>query len=300
MLISVETELFYSPARALVNPVNTGGVMSSGVSAEFKRFFPGAFSHYRSLCETGQLEPGRLFFWRGDYRTVIHLPIKRHWRSAATTDIIEAGLQKLADTWAEQGIHALALPRLAVGELEWETAVKPLVETYLAPLPIPVYVHHQTTSDPRRGVRQLDHFLNLPPQPVPFEKLWRDLGRIVRRVNGEFSIMDDERVTVVYESRVRAKRLIITPESGTEAIISDSLLRDLWTTACAAGLLLPSQFPGGLETVAQALLAVLDKAEYVRVVRAALGDNAVVPSLLVVPPPDMSSRPVHTLTERSA
>lgn len=299
MLISVESEIFLSPAHTLVNLVNTGGVMSSGVSAEFKRFFPGAFSHYRSLCESGQLQPGRLFLYNGDFRDIVHLPIKAHWRTAASAQILESGLQKLADTWADYGIQSLALPRLDEGDLHWESVVKPLFETYLAPLPIPVYVHQSSATDPRRSVRQIEQLLNLPPSKVPFDRLWRDLGRIVRRVYGKFVTEDGRDVIVAQESGARFKRLLFSPADGSPVGITESVLSEFWTMVNAARLLVPAQFPNGLEPIAPYLLAVLAKVEYVRVVRAGLGDGPLVPSLLLVPPPDVEPHKISFFPEAS-
>src|SRR5690606_14433351 len=135
-------------------------------------FFPGAFSRYRSLCEAGRVEPGRVFFYQADFRTIVHLPVKRHWRAASTAEIVEAGLQKLAAVWADQGIHALAIPRFAEGELDWDSIIQPMMEIYLGPLPIPVYLHHQIVPDTRRSIKQLDQSLNQPAQYVPFSRVW--------------------------------------------------------------------------------------------------------------------------------
>ncbi len=299
MLISVETEVFLSPAHTLVNTVNTAGVMSSGVSAEFKRFFPGAFSHYRSLCESGQLQPGRLFFYRADFRDLIHLPIKSHWRTTATAQALESGLQKLADTWADYGIHSLAITQFAEGELEWNSVVKPLLETYLAPLPIPVYLHRSDASDPRRSVRQIDQFLNLPAADVPIDRLWRDLGRVVRRVYGQFTASDGREVRIAQESGARFKRMLFTPDGEAPIAINESVLSEFWTMVKAAKLLLPAQFPGGLEAVAPYLLAVLAKTDYVRVVRAAIGDGPYASSLLYIPPPDTATHKLKFFPEAS-
>lgn len=299
MLITVETEVFLSPARVLVNPVNSAGVMSSGVPAEFKRFFPDAFSHYRSLCESGHLEPGRLFVYSGEFRSVVNLPVKRHWRSPATTEAIEAGLQKLANIWDEQGFHAIAMPRIAEGELDWDTIVRPLIETYLAPLPIPVYLHHAPSADPRRSIRQIDQLLNLPAQYVPLNKLWSDLGRIIRRTYGKFHTAEGEEFVASQENGARFRRMSIRTEGDTQAI-SESALTDLWQMLNSARLVLPSQFPSGLEPLAPYLLPLMEKLEYVRVVQAAIGDGTPTSALLLVPPADTETRKLKFFPEAAS
>jgi hypothetical protein len=284
MLITVETEIFLSPARVLVNPVNTAGVMASGVSAEFKRFFPDAFASYRSLCEAGQFEPGRLYVHRAPYRTIVHIPIKRHWRTAASGQALEAGLQRLAIVWAEYGLHALGVPRFDEDELPWETLVQPLLETYLAPLPIPVYIHSPSAADGRRSIRQIDQHLNMAPARIPFDRAWQEIGRIVRRTNGVFRTSDGQPFMAAYESRGRYGRLIVTPDGERSITILESSLNDLWTMLNLAGLVLPSQFPGGLELAAPYVTAVLAKSDMVRAVRTAIGGGPTAFALLLVAP----------------
>lgn len=300
MLITVETEIFQSPARVLVNPVNTAGVMSSGVSAEFKRFFPDAFSRYRSLCEAGQIEPGRLFFYQADFRTILHFPIKRHWRTAATVEIVESGLQKLAATWVDQNIHTLAIPRFAEGELDWDTLIRPMLEIYLGPLPIPVYLHYQPKPDTRRSIKQLDQALNLPPQPISFDRVWKDLGRIVRRTYGQFATDDNHVYTVAFQDGTRYSRLVVTPDGEGSAGIGATSLAELWDMLQSARLLLPSQFPAGLEAMASYLIPLFAKIDYVRIVRAGMGDAAPAAALQLMPPPDAQPRKLTFLSEHSA
>lgn len=300
MLITVETEIFHSPSRVLVNPVNTAGVMSSGISAEFKRFFPDAFSHYRSLCEAGRMEPGRLFIYQADYRTVLHLPIKRHWRMSSTAEIVESGLQKLAAVWADQGIHALAIPRFAEGELDWDSIIRPMLEIYLAPLPIPVYLHHQSVPDTRRSIKQIDQFVNRPSQRLPFSRVWKELGRIVRRTYAQVTTGDGNPFTVAYQDGTRYNRLVITPANEGSIGVSMASLAELWDMLQISRMLLPSQFPSGLELVAPYLLPLLAKLEYVRIVRAAMGDAMPVDALLLLPPPDQQLRLLKSVSEEPA
>lgn len=300
MLITVETEIFQSPARVLMNPVNTAGVMSSGVSAEFKRFFPDAFSRYRSLCEAGQIEPGRLFLYPADFRTVLHLPIKRHWRTASTAEIIESGLQKLAAVWADQNIHTMAIPRFAEGELDWDSVIRPMLEIYLGPLPIPVYLHHQSMPDIRRSIKQLDQSLNQPPQHVAFDRVWKDMGRIIRRTYGQFTAEDNRAYTVAFQDGTRYSRLVVTPDGETSTGIGTPSLAELWDMLQSARILLPSQFPSGLEAVASYLMPLFAKVDYVRIVRAAMGDAAPSAALQLMPPPDTQPRKLKFLSEKFA
>jgi O-acetyl-ADP-ribose deacetylase (regulator of RNase III) len=48
------------PAQALVNTVNTVGVMGKGIALAFKEAFPHNFEVYKNACQNGQLHIGRL------------------------------------------------------------------------------------------------------------------------------------------------------------------------------------------------------------------------------------------------
>lgn len=56
MITYVVSDLLQSPARVLVNTVNTVGVMGKGIAKDFKRIYPEMFKEYQYFCETKQLE----------------------------------------------------------------------------------------------------------------------------------------------------------------------------------------------------------------------------------------------------
>lgn len=60
-------------------------------------------------------------------------------------EYIDAGLKKFVDSYQEKGINSISFPRLGCGNggLNWEKEVKPLMEKYLRPLPINVFIHLQ-------------------------------------------------------------------------------------------------------------------------------------------------------------
>ena len=55
MITYVACDLFQSPARVLVNTVNTVGVMGKGIAKEFKRIYPEMFREYQQICEKGHI-----------------------------------------------------------------------------------------------------------------------------------------------------------------------------------------------------------------------------------------------------
>jgi O-acetyl-ADP-ribose deacetylase (regulator of RNase III) len=51
--------LLDSSAEALVNTVNTVGVMGKGIALQFKQTFPHNFNVYKQACLNGQLTTGQ-------------------------------------------------------------------------------------------------------------------------------------------------------------------------------------------------------------------------------------------------
>lgn len=138
----IEGNLFDSPAQVIVNTVNTVGVMGKGIALEFKKRYPDMFTAYRTACEKHQFTIGKLMLWRSPDHWVLMFPTKENWRNPSKLEYIEQGLYKFATTYAEKNITSVAFPKLGCGngELNWDD-VRPLMEKYLKPLPIDVYIY---------------------------------------------------------------------------------------------------------------------------------------------------------------
>ncbi|GIK29391.1 MAG: hypothetical protein BroJett007_25290 [Chloroflexota bacterium] len=284
MLVDLHADLFLSPADVWIMPVSTTGAASTEVAADFKRFFPSALAQYRLACEVGDLKPGALLYLRGDGVDIVALPIRRHWRSAAAADMLEAGLQKLADRWPDLAIPSLALPRFAGAELNWDGVVRPLLDTYLDPLPIPVYVHHSEPADKRRGVRQIEQRVTHAYSRPPFEQFWRDLGRAVRAVYGKFTTASDESFRAAIETGARLRRLVLTPEHGPAFAFSSAVLNDFWTQVIHARVVFAHQLTGGMEPAAPYLFPLLTQLSYLSTVRGTMNGRTESDALLFTPP----------------
>jgi O-acetyl-ADP-ribose deacetylase (regulator of RNase III) len=140
MLELTNGNLLDAQTDALVNTVNTEGVMGKGIALQFKRKFPEMYDEYRAACEAGEVQPGRMHIYeREDMlhpRFIINFPTKRHWRSPARVEDIEAGLTALVKEIRARGIQSIAVPPLGCGNggLEWSD-VRPRIERALAELP---------------------------------------------------------------------------------------------------------------------------------------------------------------------
>lgn len=142
MLIYRRTSLLESNAQTLVNTVNCVGVMGKGLAHAFKEREPSMFSTYKQICDQRQLEPGKLWLWRGSPNWILNFPTKIHWRNPSKLEWIDAGLAKFVSAYEEQGITDVSFPRLGCGNgnLDWDD-VRPLMEHHLGDLPIKIYIH---------------------------------------------------------------------------------------------------------------------------------------------------------------
>lgn len=195
MVLYVKGNLFHSPAQVLVNTVNTVGVMGKGVALEFKRLFPEMYHQYRDLCERGALQTGQLWLYRSPRKWVLNFPTKQHWRSPSRVEYIEAGLQKFVEVYAEWGIHSIAFPPLGCGngQLDFGTQVRPLMERYLGPLPIDVFIYPHKGSDfvEHLNVQAMKEWLRSEPHLLPFAEVWDDLRQLLAHKQ-EFKILTDK------------------------------------------------------------------------------------------------------------
>ncbi len=142
MIEYVKGDLFCSPAQVIVNTVNTVGVMGKGLALSFKKRYPDMFEAYREACEKHQLTIGKLMLYYAPDHWILLFPTKINWRNPSKIEYLEDGLKKFVSTYAEKGITSIAFPKLGCGngELSWDD-VKPVMERYLKPLPISVYIY---------------------------------------------------------------------------------------------------------------------------------------------------------------
>lgn len=135
----IKGNLLQAPTEALVNTVNTVGVMGKGIALQFKEAFPHNFKVYQKACKKNTLKIGELLVvedktFHGK-RVIINFPTKQHWRQKSKIEYIEAGLQALVQVIKEHHIKSIAVPPLGCGYggLKW-VDVKLLIERYLGDL----------------------------------------------------------------------------------------------------------------------------------------------------------------------
>lgn len=150
MIIYSNSNLLLSPAQALVNTVNTVGVMGAGLAKAFKMYYPQMFKTYRILCQNNQFKTGQLMLVKSEpnrKRWVLNFPTKKDWRNKSQMSYVESGLKKFVRTYKAHGIESVAFPPLGagLGGLDDKT-VNGLMVKYLGNLDIPVYIHKYKPS----------------------------------------------------------------------------------------------------------------------------------------------------------
>jgi len=137
---------------ALVNTVNTVGVMGKGIALMFKERFPDNNKAYEAACKRKELTVGRMFVTEpmelNGPRWIINFPTKAHWRYPSKLQWIESGLQDLRHVIEQKGIKSIAIPPLGSGNggLNWHD-VRPLIEVVLGNLSdVEVVIYEPTAA----------------------------------------------------------------------------------------------------------------------------------------------------------
>jgi O-acetyl-ADP-ribose deacetylase (regulator of RNase III) len=133
--------LLKAPVEALVNTVNTEGVMGKGIALQFRLAYPHMFKAYADACRSKTVQLGRMdVFDLGGLaegpRWIINFPTKGHWRAKSRLADVETGLLDLIRTVERLQIRSIAVPPLGCGNggLDWDV-VRPLIEEAFAAAP---------------------------------------------------------------------------------------------------------------------------------------------------------------------
>jgi len=147
--------LLEANTQALVNTVNTVGVMGKGIALQFKEAFPTNFKIYAAACKKNELWPGKMLVVKEQTlvgeKIIINFPTKTEWRLKSKYEYVEEGLKALSIAIVEHNIESIAIPPLGCGNggLKWEK-VKPMIEKHLGHLDnvrIQVYEPNEAVSE---------------------------------------------------------------------------------------------------------------------------------------------------------
>lgn len=140
MITEAQGDLLKAPVEALVNTVNTEGVMGKGIALQFKKAFPAMFKDYAGASKRGEVKLGQMHVWPTQTldgpHYVINFPTKGHWRAKSRITDIDSGLHDLVRVVRELGITSIAVPPLGCGNggLKWAD-VEPRIRAAFEALP---------------------------------------------------------------------------------------------------------------------------------------------------------------------
>jgi O-acetyl-ADP-ribose deacetylase (regulator of RNase III) len=140
MIITSHGNLLTADVDALVNAVNTVGVMGKGIALQFRHAYPANYATYRAACMAGEVKLGEMFVFDsgrlGPRHYVINFPTKAHWRDQSRLADVQAGLEDLVRVIQDREITSVAVPGLGCGNggLDWDD-VRPAIEQAFARVP---------------------------------------------------------------------------------------------------------------------------------------------------------------------
>jgi O-acetyl-ADP-ribose deacetylase (regulator of RNase III) len=142
MIEIVQGNLLQANVEALVNTVNTEGVMGKGIALQFRRAYPAMFDAYLADCKAERVRLGHVHVYDlgglvpSGPRWIINFPTKGHWKARSRLSSIQSGLTDLVKTIRGLGIKSIAVPPLGCGHggLSWSD-VRPIIELAFEELP---------------------------------------------------------------------------------------------------------------------------------------------------------------------
>jgi O-acetyl-ADP-ribose deacetylase (regulator of RNase III) len=159
-----------SNSDALINTVNTIGVMGKGIALGFKKTFPVVFEEYMKSVKDKSIDIGKVqLVSTGTIRPkyVINFPTKKHWRHPSKIEYIQDGMMSLVKVIKENDIKSVSVPPLGCGngKLNWSD-VKPIMLRYLNEIAndVDIVIYEPGYSDQK--MIQKDHVSLTPPRAM--------------------------------------------------------------------------------------------------------------------------------------
>lgn len=149
MIHEVEGDILLTRAQAIAHGVAANDPMSQGLALSLHERYPAMHKDFHHWCHQAHPEPGAAWVWggAGGVRIVNLITQEGGYGGGnrpgkATEASVNHALRELKKIVNKEKFTSIALPRLAtgVGGLKWEQ-VKPLIESQLGDLDIPVYVY---------------------------------------------------------------------------------------------------------------------------------------------------------------
>jgi uncharacterized protein YwgA/O-acetyl-ADP-ribose deacetylase (regulator of RNase III) len=174
--------------HALVNTVNTVGIMGKGVALGFKKRYPDMYKDYVRRCDSHEVKLGEPYPYEADDHLIINFPTKQHWRSVSRLSDIVSGLEYLERHYQEWKVRSMAVPPLGCGngQLEWRV-VGPVLLRHLRRLDIPVelYAPHGSSLQTETQLDLLGQSKDQEAGPWHLEPWLVAIAETVRRLESQ-------------------------------------------------------------------------------------------------------------------
>lgn len=205
MITYATGNLLDAEVEALVNTVNTVGVMGKGIALMFKERFPANMAAYAQACKAGRVQTGHMFVTETDElmgpRWIVNFPTKQHWRAKSQLQWIIDGLTDLRGFIERNQVRSIAIPPLGAGNggLDW-AEIKPRIDQTLGDLQgVEIIVFEPTAKyqnvAKRQGVEQL----------TPARALIAELVRRYWVLGMECSLLEIQKLAWFLERAIEAE-----------------------------------------------------------------------------------------------
>lgn len=125
MISYVKGNILHDQADAIINTVNTVGVMGKGLALQFKKAFDENYAIYKVACDNKEMTTGKMLTTSTNSLNppyyIINFPTKAHWKGKSKLEYIHEGLNDLKSEVKRLELTSVAIPALGsgLGGLPW-------------------------------------------------------------------------------------------------------------------------------------------------------------------------------------
>ena len=203
MIHYVKGNLLESNAEALVNTVNTVGVMGKGIALQFREAFQENYRVYKNACRKKEFNIGEMLIVEdlnltSGRKLIVNFPTKTHWKLPSEYSYIEQGLIALRREIINRKIRSIAIPPLGShnGGLDW-LRVKQMIENALADIDCDIMLYEPSDVIIERMKSER---VKLTPARAMLLQMFNDIN-----INGEFASVFAAEKLIYFMQRFGAK-----------------------------------------------------------------------------------------------
>ncbi len=149
MIKYVSGDILFTKAECIAHGVSPNDNFAQGLALSIRKQWPALYKDFKHHSQTCHPKEGGLWIWRSPTSPIIinlftqeHPSSKGGMPRPAMLKYVRNCLKELGKEAKKSGLKNLAITKLAtgVGKLDWND-VKPLLEEYLSPLSLSVFVY---------------------------------------------------------------------------------------------------------------------------------------------------------------